>query len=639
MNIPLSQIPNAPDLASMSRPQVNDVNVPNVDFSGERAAVARGYDSVIRSNEAAGQSASKIGGAVAGLGDAAYKAANQYNEAQQRLNDTASLAEFQTNLDVQKQEFIDGLDKNHPETWQAKWSEHLTKNVNPQWQALPVSVQQKGYAQFLRDTYGASAVIGHDAHQQAIANDMTKAVTNINYLTQGNEFEKAKETLDELNKSRALSPEQYQSIATKIETGRQMHGLNSYIGQKPDEAAAWIQEAITSDNQLDGFGNITKEQLPALLEKANRAGQVQQVSIYADLLADVDAKQFQSPVDMDSDFRFNALKNPKDREALKNAIADKWLYTPQGEASAKEVMSAVKAYPSTDTPAIEAAEIQRRLGNEVPSNLRKEIAEALGAKKLQMASNGGRLKPEAELIQYGVQRLHMARDGGVFGNYSSAEDVKSDPSGKLAKANIAIMQQVEDVELALRNSGAKTRREVDKVVEEATISGVAKKASESIGDPIGVQHGAIWNFFHPKPKPSALIERPQASNGTGEGAAGKVTSYGYEGDQYGGPDAKATKEGAFGNSLTDKSLAVSPDIQARFKEAGIKPMEPVELTLEDGTKVVRNYDDHTASDQEARKLGLKPLRGRFDFRSVGGKQEKDGMRIVSFRKYTEDGQG
>ena len=98
--------------------------------------------------------------------------------------------------------------------------------------------------------------------------------------------------------------------------------------------------------------------------------------------------------------------------------------------------------------------------------------------------------------------------------------------------------------------------------------------------------------------------------------------------------------GAFNdNALTDKSLAVSPDIQARFREEGIKPMEPVELTLEDGTKVVRHYDDHTATDQEARKLGLKPLRGRFDFRSTGGKQEKDGMRIVSFRKYSEDGQG
>jgi hypothetical protein len=634
-NIPLKEIPGANDLSSISAPQINNVNVPMVDFGGEKAAIAQAYNSVSRSYEAAGQSASKIGTAIAGVGDGVYKAANQYSEAQQRLNDTASLAEFQTTLDVQKSEFADKLDKSHPETWQAQWNEHLAKNVNPQWQALPVSAQQKGYAQYLRDTYGATAAIGHDAHKQTLANDMTKAVTSINYLTQGNEFSKALATLDDLNKANALSPEDYNSLATKIETGKQVHGVNSYIGMKPDEAAEWIQEAITEDKQLDGFTNISKEQLPALLERATRSSQVQQLSIYAGLLSDVDAKQFQSPVDLDADPRINTLKNPKDRESLKNAIADKWLFTPQGEASAKEIMSAVKAYPSTDTPAIEAADIQRRIGNEVPSNLRKEIAEALGSKKQEMASNGGRLKPENELIQYGVQRLHMARDGSAFGTYHSDADVKANTDGTLAKDNIEVMKKVEDIELILRNSGAKSRRDVDQVVEEATMSGVAKKNAGSLGAP----HGAIYNFFHSTPKPNALLEgNPQTS--TRVPAVGTITSYGFEGDSYGGPKAKASNVGAFNdNALTDKSLAVSPDIQARFREEGIKPMEPVELTLEDGTKVVRHYDDHTATDQEARKLGLKPLRGRFDFRSTGGKQEKDGMRIVSFRKYSEDGQG
>jgi|688.fasta_scaffold11784_6 hypothetical protein len=115
-------------------------------------------------------------------------------------------------------------------------------------------------------------------------------------------------------------------------------------------------------------------------------------------------------------------------------------------------------------------------------------------------------------------------------------------------------------------------------------------------------------------------------------AVGKVTSYNWKGDPYSDSNSR-NLIGAWNNRLTESSLAVSPDVEARFKQAGIGEGDAVELTLADGTTVVRTWDDRTMQDEQARRKFGKPLRGRFDFHHpYDGPFEKDGMAVVSFRK-------
>jgi hypothetical protein len=90
--------------------------------------------------------------------------------------------------------------------------------------------------------------------------------------------------------------------------------------------------------------------------------------------------------------------------------------------------------------------------------------------------------------------------------------------------------------------------------------------------------------------------------------------------------------GAWNNTLDENSLAISPDIQEQFKASGIKRGDWVELQLADGSTVRRQYSDHTATDEQAKKLGLPPLRGRFDFFSPSGLHAKDGVQVTNFRK-------
>jgi hypothetical protein len=114
-------------------------------------------------------------------------------------------------------------------------------------------------------------------------------------------------------------------------------------------------------------------------------------------------------------------------------------------------------------------------------------------------------------------------------------------------------------------------------------------------------------------------------------AEGKVTSYGFKGDAHSDSNSRAGI-GAWDNKLKENSLAISPDIEGKFKAAGIGEGDPVELTLADGSTVVRNWDDRTMQDKQAIEKFGKPLTGRFDFHSPGGKQKNDGMAVLSFRK-------
>lgn len=113
---------------------------------------------------------------------------------------------------------------------------------------------------------------------------------------------------------------------------------------------------------------------------------------------------------------------------------------------------------------------------------------------------------------------------------------------------------------------------------------------------------------------------------------GVVTDYGQKDDPT--PDSASLgigkykhPTGAWDNKLSEDSLAISRDIEAKFKEAGIKEGDKVKLTLADGTEVIKQWDDRTAEEYNGKKLT-----GRFDFYSPKGKHDKRDVKVVGFEK-------
>ena len=587
----------------MSAPQVNNVNLPNVELGGARAAVARGYASAEQSPANAGAIANSIYKGA----DAVYKGAKTLADKQQELNDNAAWAEFSTNYAVQREQFIQSLDQSRPETWRGADNEFQSKFVNPAWQALPESAQRKFYPNLLKLTSEDQVKLGQNAFQTKIAGDLVKNETELQFLLESGKYDEAKGSLERMRVG--LSPKQYESSLSKINTAEQLGTLNSMIELRPDDWAAKLSDVYAKDEQIPGMSNISKDQIPKLIQFAQTVSKVQQEQNFNSISSAISNGELQSSVDVEKDPRFAKIKDEKHRQSLKSAIADSYLNTKQGDAFTKASMLAVKAYPQTDDPATEAMQIRQSANNNVPSIYRDAVNKALDSKINEMASNGGRLKPEAELIQYGTQRLSVARDGGVFGKFYSDKDVKDDSSGKKAKANIEVMKQMEDVELILRNSGVKTRAEADKVIEEATAAGRAKQAAGELGNQKG------WFDFLKSRKKDEPVS-----------PTGKITKYGYEKPGEADYDSNSARGiGAADNQLTPgESVALSPDLE---KSTGAKIGDKVVVTLSNGEKMVKRFDDRTS----------KRLKGRVDIYSPDGNQPLDGVAVAKVEKYTEDG--
>jgi hypothetical protein len=588
-----------------------------VDFTQERREIIRAYDSAMENPH----SAEQIGKSVAGLGDAIYKTAGSYQQQQEELQTTAAKAEYEGLSSSVMADVQSSLDTSNPHTFQGvlnqKWQQ-----VDDWYKAQPVNVQRAVYPKYVHDRYMNQAAIGMYAHKTQIANETNTTLGQIQQAQNSWDYGTAYELADRLASSGAIPANVKNSLYKDIEASKATNTIQWEIQQNPSMVWQKLDAARAGDfNRANAYmQGLSDKELHNYQEIADRVSTYQQNQA---------GQSFYSMIDDGSIKTLDQLQNKpgyaelpeKWRESVKSKLLHEVVGgSPEGIKAYGEALGRVVALrTSNQLDLIKDYGAVVQMAGALPKHESAEVlkeAEEIYRKRME---NGGSLPYNEKIASRVSDRLYkMYSEDLTWGDPSSDAAITS---YKQAEADW------QKVVAENPNSAAEAEQ---KFWELRKIDAAKSILMKDMAKKPGGLLNSIWDW--------TTGAKPQASNDPGA-AAGKVTSYGYEGDQYGGPDAKASNMGAFNNPLTDKSLAVSPDIQARFKEAGIKPMEPVELTLEDGTKVVRHYDDHTASDQEARKLGLKPLRGRFDFRSVGGKQEKDGIRVVSFRKYTEDGQG
>jgi len=109
--------------------------------------------------------------------------------------------------------------------------------------------------------------------------------------------------------------------------------------------------------------------------------------------------------------------------------------------------------------------------------------------------------------------------------------------------------------------------------------------------------------------------------------AGRITAYGYPGDST--PDSNSAEAiGAWNNTLVDcYSLAVSRDVEAAFHEAGIHPLDAVQVCLKTGDILTLCWADRTAAS-----YGGQPLTGRFDLYCAKKPSVLVDSAVVGFRK-------
>lgn len=346
---------------------------------------------------------------------------------------------------------------------------------------------------------------------------------------------------------------------------------------------------------------------------------------------------------MEDKTRPDLMPNVELPERAKQNLIKTFTLTPAQQDEAMKLFPALKhmaeAYDGADDPDMEK---YISIGNQIrmlPEGRRDELLDILGAKHRAFretkkpipasALTSIEKRAEADLKAGGFGKWITDKNGNVTEDTRQARDeayLRYDQEmtalKRWAKANPEKAQDDIEVQRAYNDiitqqnkldaaAGRKpTRRPVD-----------IPSLKPAPAQPAGV------------PDPDEVLRSsPTGASAPGK-PVGKVTSYNFSGDPYSDSNSR-NLIGAWNNTLTENSLAISPDIEKKFKAAGIKQGDAVELVLADGTRVVRNWDDRTMQDEEAIKRFGKPLRGRFDFHQPGGKYENDGIAVVSFRKAT-----
>jgi hypothetical protein len=422
--------------------------------------------------------------------------------------------------------------------------------------------------------------------------------------------------------------------------------LDQYKVEKVDEK--------TPDARIDGpYGEMRATKVKRLIAEVDRQGKYAEATNYNTLAQAIDSN---TPVRLkngseilitDESMLGQATADIKvtDPSALKRLrllVSDNVPYRP-------DAVSAVNARlanydPSTDPKMTEFNAISNDIVSNVPKNLRSVMNNDLTSAWTKF-SKDGTLNPKTKWQGEMISQINELGKNGVLGDMGTEKDSNDLFTGKIKDQTKydTYWNKVYNLQSEMRdwfsdpaNKGkspedarAYLNGRIRGPVQDAAMKDGARLKPESMRFSVPVGTGGLYNSPVPSPtpvNPTDLLKKSREIK-----AEGKVTSYNFKGDAYSDSNSRAGI-GAWNNKLTENSLAISPDIESKFKAAGIGKGDPVELTLADGSTVIRNWDDRTMQDKQAIAKYGKPLTGRFDFHSPGGKQKNDGMAVLSFRK-------
>ena len=418
-----------------------------------------------------------------------------------------------------------------------------------------------------------------------------------------------------------------------------------------------VEDEKNPDARINGpYGEMRATKVKRLMAEVDRQGKYAEATNYNTLAQAIDGN---TPVKLKNgseilitdekmlDQATSDIKvtDPSALKRLRLLVSDNVPYRP-------DAVSAVNARlanydPSTDPQMSEFNAISNEIASNVPKNLRSVMHNDLTSAWTKF-SKDGTLNPKTKWQGEMISQINDLGKNGVLGDMGTEKDKNGLFTDRIKDQTKydTYWNKVYNLQSEMRdwfsdpaNKGkspedarAYLNGRIKGPVQDAAMKDGALRKTEYVdpsSDPV-----SIFSSFNtpasapsqPPVKPTDLIKKSREIK-----AEGKVTSYNFKGDAYSDSNSRAGI-GAWDNKLTETSLAVSPDIEEKFKRDGIKPGDPVELKLADGSTVIRNWDDRTMQDKQAIEKFGKPLRGRFDFHSPGGKQANDGMAVSSFRK-------
>jgi hypothetical protein len=714
--VKLADIPNAPDLASMSAARVNNVNIQNVDFSSQRRTIAAGYEQALENPKAAGA----IGGAIAGVGEAAYKVAGSYAEKQQaviekqkKLDTDVAKIELQTKVDEFNGNFWQTADNANYQTYGNQYLERFDKDVTAWVQSQPQSVQQGIWLNYLDSRSKGFVGASNAAHQQDLTQKFTTTWDGIIQKANRWDSEGAYADAERAAQNGLFSTKQKEEMFAAIEATKADNYANLSIQQNPELAAEQFKKAVETGKKLPGMESLSDKEYSNKAKIAENVFKYQQADKGTAVYGLIDRKDIKTLAQLEKTQDYQEL-SPEWKAAAKSKLLNEVLAdTPDGNRAVGDSFGMLAKFatgskgdlnsdyekmtrmagslPAADSEqflkdAKEMYEERKRGKGSLPTEIAQRYetsvklydwykAGVFGSPETKKAVEGlkqaesdwrtisGRNQGSVSAAQKEFLMQHhtdaakaylmMGPSKNLF--FESVKESKGRPMGGLGSPQasdwqpnasdtradgtqkgtgfLGVLRRPDggvstEISIGVNINGKEmdiptlvpslNKKEVDYLL--STPADQIMQADKALFQ--GIQQKAV---DHAKSR-IQKGESPFASeNGKSQG---KITKYGYEkpGDKdYDTNSARGI--GAADNQLTPgESVALSPDLE---RSTGAKIGDKVVVTLANGEKMVKRFDDRTS----------KRLKGRVDIYSPDGNQPLDGLRVAKVEKFTEDGQG
>lgn len=626
--IRLADIPNAPSLPT-----------PSGGAGITAASVARGSNSMLDQTlelDAFSQEARAMGRfaeSIGGLGEVAQKWGQKFAEAK----DTADLARAETILQSawEKQQ-TDQIGK-PVEQWGQIWNQNQNEAKRQLGEIrFSNNAAEKINPYFERWSALSTVRIDGQAKKQEIAGFRQNIEANAISKVATDDFEGAFSVLDDSAKKGIHTPEEVTLFKSRLVDNiqrkakeQQREKITSEILTDPRRAKEILTKA--KNGEATEFGELDPSRIKLHLYEADRQIRATDSENWNSLVEKIQNGDIASKDQLKQEA--DGMKiDPAKYKRLESAISANIPFNPQAAA---ELKSKVAGYDFNNDP---DDTIFQTLSSEIASRLPKDHAQRLH-KELESswrkAFDGTPKSPREVYRSDFLQGIHRIGESGLLGETGLDKDGKTivDQSKHNAyKAKVYSVMQGMDEWFSNPANKDKTPQDAQSyrdMLIEPLLKGKAlelfkQKSSSAFQPSTGMQTRMMdrvdqTDFAKPMPTPPPAKDAIDKAKSIK--AEGKVTSYNFPNDPYSDSNSR-NLIGAWNNKLTKDSLAISPDIERKFKAAGIGKGDAVELTLADGSKVIRTWDDRTSQK----------LKGRFDFHSPDGKQAKDGMAVVSFRK-------
>jgi len=590
----------------------------------------------------------KFADSIGGLGDVAMKWGEKFAEAK----DDADLTRGDTVLAEFKQKQLAEQQSLPPEKWQENWgrnqeearrkladikfSNNAAEKFNPyleRWSTLTGVEIDSQFRKRQLDGYQLDAEIGY---KRELAADNIEGALGIisRFEKNGTLAPKTAERfrfdveLETIKKSKA---ERNANIESAIILDPQK--WEEDLTQGIQSGSSKLQTDLTKEEMLRFLGNARQQ---------SRFAEVDKLSRVEDLLL---KGEFQSVEELEKALdRPDLMPKVKLPERAVQSLKASFLESPERQAESIKLLPAiVQKIEAYDVSSDSKLENYFDLASEVrslPEGYRREPLDLL-YDKFRQYKDGRKPVPATALGQIKKQASDDLQNGG-FGKWKTGKDgaIPDDQRPAYTSANLRFSQEMTALDNWAKANPDKAKVDSEVYRAHNEIITELNKVDAAAGRPSTRRPVEIPSISKPTANPSGIPDpdeilrsAPTGASAPGAQPLGKVTSYNFPNDPYSDTNSR-NRIGAWNNTLDENSLAISPDIERKFKAAGIKEGDAVELILADGSRVVRNWDDRTMQDAQAIKKFGKPLRGRFDFHSPQGRQSNDGIAVVSFRKAT-----